>query len=59
MASMGSNIVGEPGELRMTVEVKRKATGLVEKYELVGHADPDKLKEILAAEPKKENLSSL
>lgn len=47
MASMGSNIVGEPGELRMTVEVKRKATGLVEKYELVGHADPDKLKQIL------------
>jgi hypothetical protein len=27
---------GKPGELRMTVEVKRAATGKVETYELIG-----------------------
>ena len=36
-----------PGELRATITVKRKATGLEETYEIIGHADPEKLKEIL------------
>jgi hypothetical protein len=38
-------LMGQPGELRFTVEVKRKETGLVEKYDLVGYLDEDKLKE--------------
>lgn len=36
MAKMGDNLKGKPGELRLTVEVKRAATGKVETYELIG-----------------------
>lgn len=50
MASMGSNLAGQPGELRMVIEIKRKETGAVETVELVGHADPEKLKQILENE---------
>lgn len=39
-------LTGQPGELRFTVEVKRKETGKVEQYELVGFLDEDKLKEL-------------
>ena len=54
MAAMGSNLQGQPGELRMTIEIKRKETGKVETFEMVGHSDPEKLKEILAAEAAKK-----
>jgi hypothetical protein len=37
---------GQLGELKFTVEIKRKATGEVETYELVGYLNEDKLKEI-------------
>lgn len=37
-----------PGELRATIQVTRAATGKVETFEVVGHSDPDKLKELLA-----------
>jgi len=37
---------GQPGELRFTVEIKRKETGKVETYDLVGYLDADKLKEL-------------
>lgn len=37
---------GQVGELRFTVEVKRKETGKVETYELVGFLDEEKLKEL-------------
>ena len=37
---------GQVGELRFTVEIKRKDTGKVEQYELVGFIDEDKLKEL-------------
>ena len=37
MSSM--NLQGQPGELRMTIEIKRKETGKVETFELVGHAN--------------------
>lgn len=30
-------LTGEPAELRFTIEIKRKETGLVEVYDLVGH----------------------
>lgn len=39
-------LAGRPGELRFTVEIKRKETGKVEQYELVGFLDADKLKEL-------------
>ena len=54
MAAMGSSLQGQPGELRMTIEIKRKETGKVETVELVGHADPEKLKQIIEAEKAKE-----
>lgn len=38
-------LVGQVGELRLTVEVTRKDTGKVEQYKLVGFLDEDKLKE--------------
>jgi len=53
MASM--NLQGQPGELRMTIEIKRAATGKVDVIELVGHADPEKLAEIIEAEKQKED----
>jgi hypothetical protein len=34
-----SNLQGQGGELRFTVEVKRAATGKVERYELIGKTD--------------------
>lgn len=37
---------GQMGELRFTVEIKRKETGLVEKVELVGYLNEQQLKEI-------------
>lgn len=37
---------GQKAELRFTLEIKRAATGEVETYEMVGHTDPDKLKEL-------------
>ena len=39
-------LTGQLGELRFAVEIKRKETGAVEKYELVGFLDEDKLKEL-------------
>lgn len=36
-----SELKGQPGELRMTVSITRKATGLTETYELVGHTTPE------------------
>lgn len=32
-----SNLTAEPGELRLTIEVKRAATGETETFDLVGH----------------------
>lgn len=41
-----ADLQGQVGELRMTVEIKRKNTGEVEKFDLVGFVDPEKLKEL-------------
>jgi hypothetical protein len=35
MASM-NNLEGQPGEIRMTIQIKRAATGETETHELVG-----------------------
>jgi len=37
---------GQKAELRFTLEITRKETGKVEQYELIGHLDADKLKEL-------------
>ena len=58
MASMGSNLQGQPGELRMNIEIKRAATGKVDTVELVGHADPEKLAEIIEAEKQRNDHGS-
>lgn len=43
MAEMGNDLKGAIGELRMRVEIKRAATGVVEKYDIVGYTalEPD------------------
>ena len=35
----GSSLIGPPAELRMTIQITRAATGLVETFELVGHQE--------------------
>ena len=41
-----ADITGQMGELRFTLEVKRKDTGKTETIEMVGFIDEAKLKEI-------------
>lgn len=41
---------GEKAELRFTVEIKRAATGKVETFEMVGHVDPEKLRQLVGEE---------
>jgi hypothetical protein len=43
-----SNLTGQAGELRMSIEVTRKDTGKVEKYELIGFTDEEQLKQHMA-----------
>lgn len=41
-----SNLGGQMGELRFTVQITRKETGKVEEVELIGYLDEEKLKEL-------------
>lgn len=41
-----SNLKPVPGELRATVHITRKETGITETHEVVGHADPKVLAQI-------------
>lgn len=41
-----SNLGGQMGELRMTLQITRKETGKVEEVELIGFLDEEKLKEL-------------
>lgn len=41
-----SNLGGQIGELRFTVQITRKETGKVEEVELIGYLDEEKLKEL-------------
>lgn len=41
-----ADLQGQVGELRMTLEIKRKETGKVETVELIGFIDEAKLKEL-------------
>jgi hypothetical protein len=40
-----ADLKGQPGELRMTLQIKRAATGKVETVELVGRVDHEEKKE--------------
>lgn len=37
----GINLQGQPGELRMVLEITRAATGKTETVELIGHIIPE------------------
>ena len=50
-----SELKGQPGEVHMTIEITRAATGKVETYELVGHVDPEKTTTSKPEEPVKGN----
>ncbi len=41
-----AELSGQIGEVRMTVQVTRKATGETENYDLVGFLDEDQVKEL-------------
>lgn len=41
-----ASLMGQTGELRFTIEIKRKDTGKVEQFELVGQVTDEQLKEI-------------
>ena len=47
---------GQPGELRFTVEIKRKDTGAVETFEMVGYTDADALKQLIGADNGSDTL---
>jgi len=42
-----NDLVGQKAELSMTITIKRKETGKEETFTVVGHSDPEKLKEIV------------
>ena len=41
-----SNLQGQPGEIRMTIQIKRAATGETETHELVGKVMGEVLPEV-------------
>jgi hypothetical protein len=41
-----TSLMGQAGELSITVQITRKATGLTENVELVGYVDADQLKQL-------------
>ena len=45
-----SDLVGQRGELRATIEIKRAETGRVERFDLVGFVDPAQLDAYLAGQ---------
>ena len=40
------NLVGPTGELRFTIEIKRKETGKIDTFNLVGQVTDEQLKEM-------------
>lgn len=50
-----NDLIGQPAELHMTIQVTRKATGLVEEYQIVGHCTKEEAEALGATpEPAKE-----
>ena len=48
-----SDLVGQPAELTMTIQVTRKETGAVETYQLVGHCSESEAIELGATKVEK------
>lgn len=42
-----SDIKGQTGELRATIQITRKATGKIETFELVGRTTPEQHEQIM------------
>ena len=55
MTDANINLKGQMGEVRMTVQVTRAATGLTEEYELVGKVDADELNELTQSTQENDN----
>lgn len=53
-----SELVGQKAELRFTIEIKRAATGKVDTFEMVGHADAAELQKLIGAENGSNTLDS-
>lgn len=49
-----AELQGAAGELHMTLQITRKETGKVEEVELVGHLEPDQLKQLQTDQPKEQ-----
>ena len=47
-----ANLKGKEGELRAVLTIKRAATGKVETYELIGHSDPEQLRQSVETKEK-------
>jgi len=56
MSETGINLEGQMGEVRMTVQVTRAATGLTEEYEMVGKVDQDQLDELTQSTQENDNV---
>jgi len=55
MTDANINLKGQMGEVRMTVQVTRAATGLTEEYELVGKVDADEFNELTQSTQENDN----
>lgn len=51
----GNNLVGQTGEVRMTIQITRAATGEVEEYDLVGTAEIEENEETETPETEEGN----
>lgn len=58
MSDGANKLSAQPGEMRATIQITRKATGKVETYEIIGHPDPEKLQEILNSRKKEHDDGS-
>lgn len=53
-----ADLMGSPGELRFTIQIKRAATGDVETYDMVGRVLPDQETETNEVENGSDTLDS-
>ena len=51
---MSVQLNGQPGEIQMTIQITRAATGKTEEVELVGFLDPEQLAALQAAETERK-----
>ena len=53
-----NELIGTPSEIKFTVTIKRKATGLVETYDMVGHVLPNPETEVKEDDHERDSLHS-